>query len=1507
MSQNKEKVESELFQMYQNAIDLLEEDQIADGIAILKKLMNHPSIINQEDKKILYGIYMSLAEILAQSENVSEKCEALNYYYQSTLIVENCWQTYRKMSLLFRQLGMMPRALNLNLKALQYCSQCILTQPLLYQACCISFLMDSWDDFNQYFKMMKDDTNLKQQIQELENYHLTKQKTAFVNTLLIEYNQIEQKLQSLPENQIYYLLQEQQFEQEIFLDTQNIRKFFKDIKCLFQINLNFRKNPSKDNYLIASTRITVTSNQNKKKTFVSKEQPSQVVRQIEKQKSKQSQYQQQFNLDQNIYNSNTKLIDLIKQNYGWDMVSFSMINNNTKISNEQNEYQGCSISKFLSERLSNQSFLTVIELLKKLIILILQDFLSYKQSIQNFNFVSKGLINCVVWAQYFTNKLVDDPFLKLQLLEIAFDELKSRFKEKKPKSPEEQNKIKNYILFINNMKLELLQTDISSILINSNQRKEYLTKYSIIMATIHSDIHFFQPKMAKHFASQLKNSKLKQQINDKILAYKIESELKTSKQVLKIITQWEEREQKLEDNEKIRTYIIQVIEYLKSNKNNNLLQRLSIIFLNQFQFACRIEDLKEIQKFVQPLVLQILNLNNFDFEIDIGFIFLKFSFVYSLIEIDSSEILAKFTEIFLASPNNINKYLILLEVLKIHNFKLNDYFNFVNIDTILMEFIDIKIKSKQKYNQLVEFFKNNIEADLELNYYLLHLLELKIQHTPQFIVQPNTLAMEVDKFETKLPQPDSFSDASEDELEQPCQYKNEFKTMVLEESQIESSFRITKKIFQFSNKTVEFLINHSIQINVGDPKIINHIKRFAKECVKCEFGMSTNELSTQLYQIVIQKYYLQAEFKKELTKIELQFLGYFLPHCIKTVSDFKQINEFLLTNVYPSLNKQIEQEIGVFVEELESYMFDNQELAQSFPLEEHYNNIKNWKIESDYKANLFYLLQRAQEILDEQSEYSQFKNFLFALAYKDSQFLWNEFYITLFDKARNHLSQRKKSDVDWFNCQQRVQSIIQNYPDLHYLEEHFMIMDLLQLQEQQNIYQTTVSQQKFNQIQQVYEKLFMKKQMIPTNVFDIKNNFRLLLLQEKVVMRKYYKINIEDIAQNLENLQILKSLINQMNNHQILYFLHSKDSEVEIKQDLLISIYKFIRRYLRHQLHNQLNQLIELIKQKLPYLLNPSQNQLQFQFELDKKHFKIQNFDQDQLEQEKNTQFSNLEVNLILNNILEEFIGNKKRLIRKKPQRFLIESFYYSTHLLFHSNASIDQVFNSIQSVYLPNTKDLIYYYKSIDRYKCEKDKILSQYYFHELNFSYQKSKILKLILKILLKQKKYKEIVTLLDKLNKTYDLRLFQAVIGLLTAIKYIEEKILIRDIIIKVESLSKTNDFLKDDQILELLNRMYIKLYEKEQQEQGLNDVETEISEIKIEKGKKIIEDIKAIKRKPTKIKDNQQISQQQQSQIQQSQIQNQQQLYQQSSEYINDEIGQFKTQEGSLSPLIDLDIV
>lgn len=79
--------------------------------------MENPAIINQDDKRILYGIYMSLAETLAQSSEVAHKCEALYYYNLSNSIIENCWQIFRKMAILFRQIGMLPKALNTIIKA----------------------------------------------------------------------------------------------------------------------------------------------------------------------------------------------------------------------------------------------------------------------------------------------------------------------------------------------------------------------------------------------------------------------------------------------------------------------------------------------------------------------------------------------------------------------------------------------------------------------------------------------------------------------------------------------------------------------------------------------------------------------------------------------------------------------------------------------------------------------------------------------------------------------------------------------------------------------------------------------------------------------------------------------------------------------------------------------------------------------------------------------------------------------------------------------------------------------------------------------------------------------------------------------------------------------------------------------------------------------------------------------------------------------------------------------
>ncbi|CAD8053775.1 unnamed protein product [Paramecium primaurelia] len=1529
MSQNQEKLESELFQQYQYAIDLLENGNETKGIQILKDLMQNQSIINQDDKKILYGIYMSLAEIQAQSDQVENKCEALYYYYQSTQISDNCWQTQRKMALIFRQLGMMPRALNVILKALQLCNQPNLIQAILYQVCSICFLMDDQKQFQIYFDKMNDNNNLKLKIAELNKYFINKNNiTDFVNDLLQEQSQIQQQLEKIPfesSQKLKYFNQTFQF--EIKLDTYDLKKFFKKLQNILQINVNFE--PKKQDFIqdekcfMSNTKIIVISKEQQQNSKdISKELPkeNQPVKQSERQKSKKTKQQQdqQFVLDQIIQSNHNKLIELIKQFDGNEI--FQLNNNNNKISSEQNEKQECPVAKFLLEQLNNQQFLTIIQLLQKLITLICQDYQQndnfpqqqqdilneQQKSPQNKNFYGssyhealRGLINCIVWAQYSTNKFTDDPKIKLRLLEVAYEELTFRFKEKKPKSPEQQNKIKNFIRFINNMKIELLQTNINQIINDQAEIQTYLSNYYRVMAYIHSDINFFQGRIAKLCAQELNNPEITQEILDKIKSAQFQISSNSphqSQQIQQILTQWEQKEQRLEDNEKIRTQINYVQDYLQQNQSYDLIKRLAIICLNQFYFVQQKEELKVIYKFVQPLIQQFLNINQPD--LLIGFIFLKFSIIYSLMELDSSEFLAKFIEIFLTQTNGYNKHLILMEILRFHHLNINKLFTYINIDLILQEFIKIKINMKNRYNQLIDQYKNNVQSDLELRYYLIHLIDLKDQYTPQFIVQQNELQIEVEKFETKYSQPESFSSASEDEVEQDEIFQKQYQNLQLTQDQIETVFKIGKSNYQLPTKIVEFLQNHTIKINMGDPKIIEHIKRFAKEKIRIEFGLSTKELSKNFLYIFLKSYYLQQEFVRDLSEIELQFMGYFLTHFPKLLQDQRQLNQFIIDIVKKSLQKFNDVKIQEYAEWLYSQIFTKQK-SQISSIKEFQEFINQNNLQCDYKSNLYYQIQKSEELnQNENQQKIDFKNICYALAYKESPFLWNYLYQGTFEQAQKQFKQKTQTEIDWFLSQKKIQALVNKNPQLNHLNEFRYIMDLIKLKQRQVEYQHSNNEQLYKKTEQGYQALYQKQFNVPKDAFEIENNFRVLQLYEKKVMRKYRNIPIERISQNLDNICSLVNLIKQMKEYEIEYFYQSNDGEHEMKQDLYINIYKFIRRFLRHRLYNQLNQLVLIIKDKFSYLLNQNQSDLQFQFQYDNRKFKISNFTQEQLEQEENTEYNKQDVNLILNNLLTIFIENTQKLVRKKAQRYVIESFYYATHLKFNSQASIDQVFAQISSIYQPNSRDLVYYYLQIDKYKCEKDEVLSQYYSQDLIFNYQKSKIIKLIIKILLKMQKYKDIYQLFEKLHKTYDLRLYQACIGLLEEYKRIDDKILIRDIILKSESYRRTIDLFKQDSIVPLLNNMYIRLYEKDQQEQNEGDYVNETQETKLEKGKKIIEDYRATKRKPAKPKD----PQQQQTQNSQAQIQTQQaQLIQQ----VVDDVGQYINQGAIIQSFNDFD--
>lgn len=53
---------------------------------------------------------------MAQTDDLEQNCQALHYYFKSCLIHED-WQKTKKMGLLFRKIGMIPKALSLTIKS----------------------------------------------------------------------------------------------------------------------------------------------------------------------------------------------------------------------------------------------------------------------------------------------------------------------------------------------------------------------------------------------------------------------------------------------------------------------------------------------------------------------------------------------------------------------------------------------------------------------------------------------------------------------------------------------------------------------------------------------------------------------------------------------------------------------------------------------------------------------------------------------------------------------------------------------------------------------------------------------------------------------------------------------------------------------------------------------------------------------------------------------------------------------------------------------------------------------------------------------------------------------------------------------------------------------------------------------------------------------------------------------------------------------------------------------
>lgn len=156
---------------------------------------------------------------------------------------------------------------------------------------------------------------------------------------------------------------------------------------------------------------------------------------------------------------------------------------------------------------------SLVHLLSHLVSLLMRDVISEEAAqspeLLNQQKIQQTLVSCLIMAQHVTNVLTRDPQTALKILEIAYEKLQMYKREKKSKTPKKQQKIENHILLINSLKQYLIfECQLSDHIRDQRQLEEFLAKYNNFMAFIHTDPNFFQSRLAKHFARQIKDEEL---------------------------------------------------------------------------------------------------------------------------------------------------------------------------------------------------------------------------------------------------------------------------------------------------------------------------------------------------------------------------------------------------------------------------------------------------------------------------------------------------------------------------------------------------------------------------------------------------------------------------------------------------------------------------------------------------------------------------------------------------------------------------------------------------------------------------------------------------------------------------------------------------------------------------------------------------------------------------------------------------------------------------------------
>ncbi|KAM3145619.1 hypothetical protein pb186bvf_002393 [Paramecium bursaria] len=1108
----REKALSQLMKRYNEALDLLEQSQIPEGQAMLKEIIQE-AVIDEDNKQVIYGAKISLAEIYADSKIIGDLQTSLSLYLDSNSIQEE-WSTYRKIALILKRLGMFAKSIEYLNRGLKVCPQEQLQDVLIHQLCILYFMIDDEVGFMRIYNQFRDTYN-QERILSLYNYFKQGVINEEVSQFQAEKREYERNLSTME-----VLFESFDDSQEIKLDESNYKIFFDNIKKAIQ-TLTTPDPKKQDQKQLSNTYI---KNNNYTRCQEAIQEDSQIVGYIIRQPL-EKQEQDTFNLEVELLRQRKQIIDGLYESMeihlelqsGRDKYGSLQLQQETQKNNK------CpiavSLSKCLEKKYQTMHFL-------------IYDLIEYffdnedSEDLNDTHYMELGAI--IVQFDPYINEITDNQSIRLKLLRYIY--LKFEAKQNKRKQPNQKRSLSllRYKNYIDKERFHFLMEKES--LSPQNQRE--LLK---LFGQIHLNPHFQQLDIVEQCCSLTKDENLYQQLKNLL-----EKQNKGEDDLLDELELLAQNQ----FSEILGYKLLALQELFLQDPKVETVHRLLQICINQLNLASQKQQFQSIfsnlDKYAQPLFY----VEKVQMDLVLAILCLQYGVILTLDlnKAQAAVFISKFVN-FAYEYQYKGRQESFLQILNIPDLDIYTLFKKCNKVPILDSFIEVKEDVNsffiKRYLRLTRNFASDRDIDLET--YLFSQIDFANLNELVCLLEPLDLLVESDDqsqqgkeeqaAQNNIKFLDEYSSEEEEEIYREPRKKAFYLPLSIRYEYAQKPYYLFGQQYKHDKIALEALKNQKISININNEDLIKQIRIFVKEEIKQQFHVTTKKIFNQLKPLILE-YYCKAD---ELDEDDIRFLGIFADNIFK--KDKKQFKKF------GKLILLIEQYLDPFERGPENCDFFDYVVYLIGPgetkteqkasdkiakLEYLYNDILDYQ----HVAPLFYYLglYHLQDFTDKEKS---FESFVWAVSYEKNYRYWEQLYTGLFQFALDQIryeeeqmgrrtQQKIKVVKDWFLMQKKLYTFVNKELRNMNITEQSFILDLIKLEKYKYDHSVNYDLQVYERFQTNLLNVYQKKNTIEELKDDkVCHEFRMHLLIQKLLVKNMQKLTQIQMIEHLDALEIL--------------------------------------------------------------------------------------------------------------------------------------------------------------------------------------------------------------------------------------------------------------------------------------------------------------------------------------------------------------------------------------------------